>query len=61
MKNLYFVAAYNHRLNEWARFTVTAETPEMAQADVELELSTSYRVRTVTKLCTTPDNVLLEV
>lgn len=61
MKGLYYVAAYNHRLNEWARFTVTAESAEQAEHDVALELSDSYRVRNVIRLCSTTDSVLMEI
>jgi hypothetical protein len=62
MKTLYFVRLYNHRENEWVRIILTAESSEAATKNVEEYLEDKYwKVREVLEVCSTTDEVWMEV
>ncbi len=62
MKTLYFVRLYNHRVNEWARIILTAASSDAVMKSVEEYLEDKYwKVRTVVEVCSTTDEVWMEV
>lgn len=61
MNELYFICAYSHRLNEWARFVITARSKELAVQECTGDLAFGWKVKSVTFLCNTSDDVFMEV
>jgi hypothetical protein len=62
MKTLYFVSLYSHRENQWVRVLITSSSAENAKNDAEFYLESNYwMAKTAIKVCTTSDDVYLEV
>jgi hypothetical protein len=61
METVYFVAAYSHSENQWARYLVTAMTADGARLAVADQIEPSYRIRSAQPICMTPDYVFTEI
>ena len=65
MKQLYCVALYNHTLNVWTRILLTADSSDAAAAGakegLEDENYLRWKVRSISAVCTTSDDIWMEV
>lgn len=61
MKTLFYVSAYNHRLNEWARFLVTSTDADEAEAYVRESVSSEWSQYCSRNICQTTDDVWTEL
>jgi hypothetical protein len=62
MYNLYYVKAFNHRLNEWARFLITSASPEGSGFSALEYLSNEWVIETIPRfVCTTTQQVSIEL
>lgn len=58
MHNLYYVACYSQRNNDWARYLSTAKDEDEAKYRCEYG---DYKAKRVEFVCVTPDEVSKEV
>ena len=55
MNSLFYVAMYNHRRNEFARFLLTADTLEDAE-DITKKRMDGWTIESIFLVCVTTDN-----
>lgn len=60
-QDLYFIVAYNERLDWHARFCVTHISERAAKDYVQDDLGDEWEIKAAIRVCSTTDNVNMEV
>jgi succinyl-CoA synthetase beta subunit len=60
MLNLYYVAAYSHRQNEWIRLMVSGPNADVVLEEVK-ENHPNHRISAPYFICETPDHTWKEI
>lgn len=61
MKKLYYVCLYNHSINVFTRFLVSAEDEPSACKDALASLNNKWKVTITSFVCETPDDLCMEL